>query len=129
MQRLILCSALVLTAVTAMPVQAGWYNYQHNTHDNLTWKDPNHALSLHSGSGNGVEVTKTNPASVWGLHQGDVILAIDSHPVKHVSELLDRLYASMPNAVNIRLRRGNSEVVLTIAASDYRSIVNPTPPA
>jgi len=56
-----------------------------------------------------------------------VILAADGHPVKHVDELFKQLQASKPAAVRIQIRRGHTEQVLTVAASDYANLVNPHP--
>jgi S1-C subfamily serine protease len=118
---------------------AGWHGREarvcrrlvqlHSTDDSLTWRSQGQVLGLHSGGNKGIVVTKTSPAVLWGLQQGDVILAVNEQPVKHVNELLDRLYTSKPAAVKIRLRRESAEQALTIAAADYTNIVNPTPPS
>lgn len=130
MRRLIpvLCGALVMAAVTAMPAYAGWYTTFHNTHDSLVWHNSDsRVLNLLSTDGTGIEVTKVNPVDLWGLRKGDVILAVDGHPVKHVDELFTQLQASKPAAVKIQLRRDHAEQELTIAGSDYTNIVNPHP--
>lgn len=125
---LLLCGALVITTVTVMPAYAGWYTTFHNTDDSLVWHNSDgRALELHSDNGAGVEVTKANPADLWGLRKGDVILAVDDHPVQHVGALFKQLQARKPAAVKIHLRRGPSEQVLTIAGSDYTNLVNPHP--
>ena len=68
------------------------------------------------------------PDSLWGLQQGDVISAIDNHPVKHVGELMEQLRAGEPAAVKLQLRRHGAMQVITIAASDYGRIVSPGSP-
>ncbi|MEO8998650.1 MAG: PDZ domain-containing protein [Rhodanobacter sp.] len=124
----VLCGAFVMAAVTVMPAYAGWYTTFHNTHDSLVWHNSDgRALELHSDNGAGVEVTKLNPADLWGLRKSDMILAVDGHPVKHVDELFKQLQGSKPDTVKIQLRRDHSEQVLTIAGSDYTNIVNPHP--
>ena len=129
MRCLALCSTLMLATVLAQPAIAGdWYKYQLNTDDSLSWRDPGHALKLHSDSATGITVSQTSPGSLWGLQQGDVIVAVDDHPVQHVSELLARLRASKPAAVQLRLRRGDASLVVAVAAGDYASIVGTEPP-
>ena len=124
----LLCGTLVVAATTVVPAYAGWYTTFHNTSDSLVWHNSdNRALELHSGDSTGIEVAKISPADLWGLRKGDVILAIDGHPVKHVSELFKQLQASKPAAVKIQLRRGHYEQALTLAASDYTNLVNPHP--
>jgi PDZ domain len=133
MRCLALCSTVLLGTLLAQPVMASdWYKYQLNTDDSLSWRDPSHALKLHSDSATGITVSKTSPDSLWGMQQGDVIVAVDDHPVQHVSELLARLRASKPAAVNLHLRRGDTSLLLALAAADYASIVDaepPTPPS
>ena len=125
---LILCGALVTATVTAIPAYAGWYTSFHNTHDSLVWHNSDgRTLELHSGDGDGVKVTRINPADLWGLRKSDVILTVAAQPVIHVDELFTQLQASKPAAVKIQLRRGDSEKTLTIAGADYTNLVNPHP--
>ena len=129
MRRLALCGTLLLTAMLALPaVAADTFKFQWNTDDSLSWRDPGHALKLRSDNATGITVIKTDPEPLWGLQQGDVIVAVDNHPVQHVSELLTRLHASKPAAVELHLRRGGAPLVLAVAAADYASIVEPDPP-
>jgi hypothetical protein len=88
----------------------------------FAWHDSDHALTLKSGEGEGIRVTHTEPASVWGLQQGDVILAVDDHAVDQVQELRERLDASKPKPVAIRVRRDKTEHEITVAERDYTSI-------
>lgn len=127
MRRLMLCGALALAGMAVTPAYA-WYDYQHNTDDSLIWRSEGQAIELHSDNRYGIEVTDVNPVALRNLRKGDVILAVDGHPVKHVAELLHLLYASKPAAVKVRLRRGGSEQALTIPAADYTHIVSPQPP-
>lgn len=92
----------------------------------FAWHDADHALTLKSGDGKGIRVTHTEPPSVWGLQQGDVILAVDDHAVDQVQVLLERLDASKPNPVAIRVRRDNTEHEITVAERDYTSIAAPS---
>jgi len=130
MRRLILifCSALLVAGITVTPVYAGWYTYFHNTHDSLVWHNSDgRVLELHSDNDAGVEVTKVNPADLWGLQKSDILLAVDGHPLKHVDELFKQLQASKPTPVKIQLRRGHSEQIVTLEGSDYTNILNPHP--
>jgi hypothetical protein len=93
----------------------------------FTWHDADHVLTLKSGDGEGIRVTHMEPASVWGLQQGDVILAVDDHAVDQVQELLERLNASKPNPVAIRVRRDKTEHEITVAERDYTNIAASSP--
>ena len=124
----LLCGTLVVAATAIMPAYAGWYTSFHNTHDSLVWHNSDsRVLELHSNDSVGVEVTKISPADLWGLRKGDVILAVDGHPVKHVDELFKQLQTSKPAPVNIQLRRGHAGQALTIASGDYTNLINPHP--
>ncbi len=128
MRYMTLIGTLVLAAAMASPAHAGWYTTFHNTHDSLVWHNSDsRALELHSGSNAGVEVTNISPADLWGLHQGDVILAVDGHPVAHVDELFKQLQTRKPAAVKLSLRRDHAEQVLTIVGADYANLINPHP--
>lgn len=129
MRKLIPLTILFVAAFTILPVHAGWYDYQHNTDDNLVWHDSlGEALALKSGKDDGVKVINLSPVTLWGLHKGDAILAVDGHAVQHVRQFLDLLYKNKPAAVTILVNRGNAEQTLTVKASDYTKIVNPQPP-
>jgi|GEM_PF-891051 len=93
----------------------------------VAWHDADHGLTLKSGDGEGIRVTRTEPASVWGLQQGDVILAVDGHAVDQVQELIERLDASKPKPVAIRVRRDKTEQEITLAESDYANMASSSP--
>ncbi|MFZ0871227.1 MAG: PDZ domain-containing protein [Rhodanobacter sp.] len=129
MRSLAVLGTLLLATVLTQPVKAGdSYKYQWNSDDSLSWRVPGHALKLHSDNATGITVINAEPGSVWGLQQGDVIVAIDDHPVRHVNELLAQLRVSQPAAVKLHLRRGGTSSVLTVAGADYASIVEAEPP-
>jgi PDZ domain len=90
----------------------------------FAWHDSGRALALKSGNGEGVRVTRAAPASVWGLRQGDVILAVDGQPVDQVEQLLKRLQASRPEPVAIRVRRDGTEQDITVAGRDYANLAD-----
>ncbi|MBB6245386.1 PDZ domain-containing protein [Rhodanobacter sp. A1T4] len=114
---------------TSPVMESGWYTYEHDTDDSLSWRIPDHVLKLQSDNTTGITVTKISPDALWGLRQGDVITAVDNHPVKHVNELMAQLRASRPVAVKLNVRRGNAMPVITVAAADYSRIVSPGQPA
>jgi S1-C subfamily serine protease len=114
---------------TSPVMESGWYTYEHDTDDSLSWRIPDHVLKLQSDNTTGITVTKISPDALWGLRQGDVITAVDNHPVKHVNELMAQLRASRPAAVKLNVRRGNATPVITVAAADYSRIVSPGQPA
>lgn len=120
---------MLIAAFTVLPAHAGWYDYQHNTDNSLVWHDSlGESLTLKSGTSAGVDVADLSPATLWGLHQGDIMLAVDGHAVKHVGQLLKLLYANKPNSVQVLVRRGSEERTLTVKAADYSKIVSPQPP-
>lgn len=114
---------------TSPVMESGWYTYEHDTDDSLSWRIPDHVLKLQSDNTTGITVTKISPDALWGLRQGDVITAVDNHPVKHVNELMAQLRASRPAALKLNVRRGNAMPVITVAAADYSRIVSPGQPA
>jgi C-terminal processing protease CtpA/Prc len=127
MRQLILGGTLVLASVLAQPAMADW-KYQFNSDDSLSWRIAGHALKLHSDNTTGITVTKIGADPVWGLQQGDVIVAVDDYPVKHVSQLMDRLRAGSPSSVKLHVRRGAESSVLTVTAAEYGQVVSPTAP-
>lgn len=125
--------AALAVAATASAADSGWYNYQKNTKDALHWHewnhDASHELTLSSGDNAGIHVTQASPVSVWGLHQGDTIIAIDDVQVEHVDDMLQLLLAKKPATVTMHLRDKNGERSIQVASKDYEKIVLPTPPA
>jgi len=90
----------------------------------LVWRDAGRSVTFKSGDGNGVRVVRTEPASVWGLRQGDVILAVDGRPVDVVDDLIERLSADKPADARLHVRRGSAEQDVTVAGRDYVSLVD-----
>lgn len=130
MRSLTFWSVLVLACMTTTPVVAGeLYVHQHNAKGGLAWSDAGHVLDLHSDAASGIVVTRADADGTWGLQRGDVILSVDGHPVGQVAALVDRLRASKPAAVDIRVHRGHALQTLTLAARDYGHLVGPRPPA
>ena len=129
MRSVILSSVLVLASLIAIPVVASeLYVNQHNAQGSLTWRDTGRALGLHSDAAGGIVVTRAGIGGTWGLQQGDVILAVDGHPVRQIAALVDRLRASEPATVKMRVRRDHAEQELTLAADDYGHLIGPKPP-
>lgn len=130
MRNLAFWSALLLACLVATPAVASVLSiHQHNSQGSLTWRGGGHVLGLHSDAAHGVVVTRAASDGTWGLHQGDVILAVDGHPLQQVEALVERLRASKPAAVQVRVRRGHAEQTLTLAANDYEHLISPKPPA
>jgi C-terminal processing protease CtpA/Prc len=125
MRQLILGGTLVLASVLAQPAMADW-KYQFNSDDSLSWRIAGHALKLHSDNTTGITVTKIGADPVWGLQQGDVIVAVDDYPVKHVSQLMDRLRAGSPSSVKLIIddNPGVGEALaLALSLRDIRPLV------
>ncbi|MEO7051648.1 MAG: PDZ domain-containing protein [Rhodanobacter sp.] len=129
MRKLTFWSVLLLACMAATPVVASDLSVlQHNAQGSLIWRGAGSMLDLESQGVGGVVVTRAGTGGTWGLRQGDVILAVDGHPVRQVAALVDRLRASKPRAVHVRVRRGPAQQELTLAASDYGHLVGPRPP-
>ena len=127
MRRLLLGGMVVLVSALAQPALAGWV-YQLNSDDSLSWRIADHALKLHSDDASGITVTKVSAEPVWGLREGDVIVAVDDHPLKHVSELMNWLRASKPATVVLHVRRTDAVLALSVTAAEYGQVISPVPP-
>ena len=56
-----------------------------------------------------------SPAASAGLHQGDVVEAVDSHPVESLADLQASLYTSPPGtAVSVMLVRSGQDMLTTM---------------
>lgn len=129
MRHMILIGGLLLAGIVAVPAVAGsWYNSLHVNDSKVAWSDAGHALTLHSDTAGGIEVTRAKPDTLWGLRQGDEILAVDGHPVRRVAELCDQLKAAKPAAVTLQLRRAGVEMAITVPAADYVHLIPPAAP-
>ena len=129
MRNLTFWSVLLLACMVTMPAVASeLYVNQHDAQGSLTWHDAGHVLGLESDAASGIVVTRAGTGGTWGLQQGDGILAVDGHPVRQIGALVDRLRASKPAAVHVRVRRGHAEQELTWVAQDYGHLIAPKPP-
>lgn len=129
MRSLIFWSVVLLACMATTPVVAGELHVnQHNAQGSLTWRDAGRVLDLHSNAASGIVVTRVSTGGTWGLQQGDVVLAVDGHPVRQIAALVDRLRASKPAAVRMRIRRSHAEQTLTLTAKDYGHLIGPKPP-
>lgn len=90
----------------------------------LVWRDAGRSLTFKSGDGNGVRVARTEPASVWGLQRGDLIVAVDGQAVDDVDDLVDRLSADKPAEARLRVLRSGAAQEVTIAGRDYAGLVD-----
>ncbi|WP_243041685.1 DUF2884 family protein [Dyella sedimenti] len=127
LQQVMVAQGRLASSLDAFKPFAGILHGDDDCSTTFAWHDSDHALTLKSGAGDGIRVTHTEPASVWGLQQGDVILAIGDHAVGQVQELLERLDASKPNPVVIRVRRDKTEREITVAERDYTNIAASLP--
>ncbi|MEO8778815.1 MAG: PDZ domain-containing protein [Rhodanobacter sp.] len=129
MRSLTFWSVLLLACLVTTPVIASDLDVQqHNAQGSLSWRDGGHVLDLHSDAAKGIVVTRADTHGTWGLQQGDVILAVDGHSVRQIAALVDRLRASTPVAVEIRVRRGRAQQQVTVTAREYGHLVGPKPP-
>lgn len=129
MRSIILWSTVLLACLVATPLLASVLSInQHDAQGSLSWRDAGRVLGLHSDAASGIVVARVGTGGTWGLQQGDVILAVDGHPVRQVAALVDRLRSSKPAAVELHVRRGQVEQELTWAAKDYGHLISPKPP-
>lgn len=90
----------------------------------LVWRDAGRSLTFKSGDGNGVRVARTEPANVWGLQQGDMIVAVDGQALDDVDDLVDRLSADKPADARLRVLRSGAAQEVSIAGRDYAGLVD-----
>lgn len=129
MRSLTFWSVVLLACMATTPVVAGdLYVNQHNAQGSLTWRGAGRVLDLHSDAVRGIVVTRASTGGTWGLQPGDVVLAVDGHPVPQIAALVERLRANKPAAVPMRIRRGHAEQALTLTAKDYGHLIGPKPP-
>ncbi|WP_430388316.1 PDZ domain-containing protein [Dyella sp. 20L07] len=122
LQQIMTAQASLATSLDAFKPFGGIVHGDDDCSTTVAWHDADHAITLKSGDGEGIKVTSTEPATVWGLQQGDVILAVDGHPVDKLNDLLKQLDASKPKPVAIRVRRDKAEQEITIAEGDYTNL-------
>jgi regulator of sigma E protease len=58
-----------------------------------------------------VEVVPGSPAEEAGLQEGDVIFAVDGRDVQNIGELGYRIRLNLGNTIDIRVRRGDGELL------------------
>lgn len=133
MRMLIVVAALFLVGLVSASVVVDSLSVHHdNGASSLSWHNGDRVLGLESDGTTAIRVIKAEPDEVFGLRQGDEILAVDGEPVRGIEDLLDHLRARQPNAVELLIRRGNAEQVVALAASEYQSLLptpTPEPPA
>ena len=68
--------------------------------------------------GGGAQITAImagSPAAAAGLHRGDIVAAVDSHPVDSLADLQASLYTSPPGTpVSVMLVRAGEDVMTTV---------------
>ena len=129
MRKMIFCGVLLLAGMSSVPATASELNVQqHNAQGSLVWRDAGSVPGLDSDAASGIVITRAGTEGTWGLQRGDVIRAVDGQPVRQVAALVERLRASKPAAVEIRVRRSHAEQDLTLSAEDYGHLIAPAPP-
>jgi putative serine protease PepD len=69
----------------------------------------------HQGGAMITAIMAGSPAASAGLHQGDVVEAVDSHPVESLADLQARLYTTPPGtAVSVTLVRSGQDLLTTM---------------
>ncbi len=115
--------ALLLSATLAFASVAAGTQHSHNhSNDDFSWSDNGQSVKLHSTEESGVVVDRAEPKPFHGLQAGDIILAIDSHPVARVGELLKALRDHDTSSATLRVRRAGSEVALTWTHAECQAL-------
>jgi S1-C subfamily serine protease len=131
MRHLSLLGALAIATTFALPAHANWQHWsldEHSTEDALTWNNSEgHSLDLDSAAGNGVAIVKIETADTHGLRAGDVILAVNGHAVKHVTDLINQANVNERGAVTLELQHGHQNRQVAIAGSDLYALIHPHP--
>jgi S1-C subfamily serine protease len=66
-----------------------------------------------------VAVTDTSPAAVGGVLVGDLLIALDGHPVESPQDLMDRLLdTQVGRPVSLRVLRGGAAVDVTVTVGE-----------
>ncbi|MEO8258263.1 MAG: trypsin-like peptidase domain-containing protein [Acidobacteriota bacterium] len=69
-----------------------------------------------------VAVTDGSPAALGGVFVGDLLVALDGHPVESPQDLMDRLLDTpIGDALSLRIRRGGTAVEVTVVVGERPS--------
>ena len=93
--------------------------------EDFHWSDSGRRLALH-GDGEHVIVTAASPAPFLGLHAGDVVVAVDGHPLHAVGSLMQALRRSSA-PVHLRVLRGDTRRDVVWTRAEYAPLL-PSPP-
>jgi S1-C subfamily serine protease len=127
--RPILMIAAFSILVTPLVALAGQHMHDSGSGENIVWSENDHELVMHSSDSSGIVIDSTRPSPYHGLRGGDVVLSLDGRGITHLHDLMDALRRHDKSPAILRVRRGGSEVSLTLSPTDCRALVPPPPPA
>jgi S1-C subfamily serine protease len=121
---------LAVLSVLAAPLAAvaGQHMHGSGSDEDMVWSESGHELVMHSHDGSGIVVDSTQPSPYHGLRSGDVVLSLDGRGMTHLHDLMDALRRHDRSPAILRVRRGGSEVALSLSPSDCKALVPPPPP-
>ena len=121
--------SLLLLVALLMPISSALAGTQfsYSSDNTLRWHSEGRYLHFATAKDGGVDVLAVTPASLWGLSEGDQILAADGQPVHDVAALMDRLKAHDATPMSLRVRRGGVEQTVTLAAQAHELVPAPAP--
>lgn len=124
MRHIALIASLALAIAVTSSAQAGW-----SVHiDNLTSTRPDgRVIDLSSKMGTGIKVVTIAPEGRDGLHEGDVITAVDGHPLVYVTDLVAYAKTHMQDPARLSVNRGNHNTDVTLAAGKLGALLNAQP--
>lgn len=94
----------------------------------LEWREGDHHLVVDADNGI-VRVTAIEPASDFGVRNGDRILRIDGRPVRRIDDLTDVLARSSRTRLPVTVLRKGSQTTLEVNTAAWRRVLPAEPAA
>jgi S1-C subfamily serine protease len=115
-------------AAPAAPAEAAHSRFVYQSDNSLRWRSDGQRLHLVTASEGGVTVVALTPASLWGLAQGDVIIAADGQPIHDVAALLSRLREHGASPIPLTVRRHGVEHAVALSVQAREGLLPTAPP-
>lgn len=118
---------LVVALLAPLSAALAATEFSYRSDNTLRWHSEGRYVHLATAKDGGVDVLAVTPASLWGLTEGDEILAADGQPVHDVAALMDRLKAHDATPMLLSVRQGGVEKTVTLAAQAHELMPVPAP--
>ena len=94
--------------------------------DRFDWESSTRQIELTSRPVDAwVVVRKLEPADLWGLREGDMVISVADRPTRTVRELLDDLHDLKGADAMARVKRGDAEIKVKLPSADYLPMLPP----